>query len=775
MSADPKQIESVFHRALAAPDRAAVLDAADPAVRERVEKLLAAHAELGGFLDGRDATAGYSGVAGDGPAVGTVIGGRYKLLEAIGEGGMGTVYMAEQTEPVRRRVALKLVKPGMDSKAVLARFEAERQALALMEHPNIARVLDAGASDDGRPFFVMELVKGTPITQFCDEQKLTTQQRLELFIPVCQAIQHAHQKGVIHRDIKPSNVLVALYDGHAVPKVIDFGVVKAAGQLLTEATLHTGFGAVVGTPEYMSPEQASFNNLDVDTRSDVYALGVLLYELLTGSTPVDKTRLKQAAVLEVLRVVREEEPPRPSVKLSTAEARAGIAATRSTDPGRLAKLLRGEIDWIVMRALEKDRDRRYDSAAGLARDVQRYLADEAVEARPPSAGYRARRFVRRNRTSLLIAWLVACMLTGWFATALNSKRRLEQTLTAEAHARAAAEEHAADAARQRAAADGQRRHAEASEKDATAVLGFLSNVVIQGQMDEFFKADPKDVTLRQALVQSEPLVAQFFRTQPAAEATVRYLIGTRVLGLGGAKDGEFAVRQLERALDVRQKLLGPGHSDTIDVAIPLAAAHGLAGHLDRGVKVLEQTRAAAPQPATDLLQEKRNLLTMTLADVYAEVGRYDDAVALLRELLALPAPPVSRAYLLRDLGQVQLQAGRPAEAEPVLREAVALLQKTDPADWVRYAVVGDVGASLLDQRKYAAAEPLLVTAYDELKRRAGSDLHKGPLVGDDYLPEAVDRLVRLYEATNRPEKAAEWRAKRVPQLAPPPRPASRVP
>ena len=406
MSADPKLVESLFHAALADP---AALAGADPGVRERVEQLLAAHAVLGPFR-APDATAGYAAVPADGPAVGTVVGGRYKLIEVIGEGGMGTVYMAEQTAPVRRMVALKLVKPGMDSKAVLARFEAERQALALMDHPNIAKVLDAGASDDGRPFFVMELVKGTPVTAFCDERKLTTRERLELFVPVCQAIQHAHQKGVIHRDIKPSNVLVALYDDRPVPKVIDFGVAKATGPALTDFTLHTGFGAVVGTPEYMSPEQASFNNLDVDTRSDVYALGVLLYELLTGTTPVDRARLKEAAVLEVLRLVREEEPPRPSVKLGTTETRATIAAARGTEPARLAKLLRGELDWVVMRALEKDRDRRYDSAAGLAKDVQRYLGGEMVEARAPTLGYRLWKFVRRRTKERAVTALAAAVI-----------------------------------------------------------------------------------------------------------------------------------------------------------------------------------------------------------------------------------------------------------------------------------------------------------------------------------------------------------------------------
>lgn len=362
--------------------------------------------------------------------------GPYKLLQQIGEGGMGTVFMAEQTRPVTRRVALKIIKAGMDSKSVIARFEAERQALAMMDHPNIARVLDAGTIDDGRPYFVMELVKGIPITEYCDENKLAIRERLELFIQVCQAVQHAHQKGIIHRDIKPSNVLVAKYDDQPVPKVIDFGVAKAISQRLTEKTMFTQYGQIVGTLEYMSPEQAQFNQLDVDTRSDIYSLGVLLYELLTGETPFDGSRLRSSAFEEVLRILREEEPPRPSQRI-TAEGKiaTSISEARASNPQKLGTFLRGDLDWIVMRAMDKDRSRRYQSASNFADDLHNYLEDGNVNAAPPSPAYRLKKYFRRNRTSALIGGaLFAAMLVamcglgwGWYLSATAVRDR-EATL-----------------------------------------------------------------------------------------------------------------------------------------------------------------------------------------------------------------------------------------------------------------------------------------------------------------------------------------------------------
>jgi eukaryotic-like serine/threonine-protein kinase len=540
MPDDRKTAKAIFLSAIerATPsERAAFLDeacAGDAMLRRRVDALLRAHDEPGNILDQPAAEMGLTAPDDAASAessapprneqrasetVGDRI-GPYKLLQKLGEGGMGAVWIAEQQEPVKRRVALKVIKPGLDSSQILRRFEAERQALALMDHDNIAKVLDAGTTDAGRPYFVMELVQGVPITRYCDQLHLPVRERLALFGPVCQAIQHAHQKGIIHRDIKPSNVLVCIQDGRPVPKVIDFGVAKALHQRLTDESIYTEIGAIVGTLEYMSPEQAEMSPLGVDTRADVYALGLLLYELLTGFTPLDKQRLRQAVYSEMVRLIKEEVPSKPSTRLTQSqETLASVAALRRTEPARLKKELRGDLDWIAMKALEKDRTRRYEAASGLARDVERYLHDEPVEACPPSVGYRLMKFVRRNKglvraVAALFLLLVAGIVgTTWGLVRAERARRdaeqarhdAEEAREAETEQRQLAE---ADEQRAIAAAVAEKQAketAEAREGETKAVLDFVENKI-------FAAARPKgrpgglgpEVTLRRAVEALSP-------------------------------------------------------------------------------------------------------------------------------------------------------------------------------------------------------------------------------------------------------------------------------
>jgi serine/threonine protein kinase len=455
--------------------------------------------------------------------------GPYRLLEEIGEGGFGVVFLAEQWTPVRRKVALKIIKPGMDTRQVVARFEAERQALAMMDHPNIAKVHDAGATEYGRPYFVMELVKGVPITEYCDQCNLTTRERLELFIVVCQAVQHAHQKGVIHRDIKPTNVLVAIQDGKATPKIIDFGVAKAINQQLTEQTLTTAFAQIVGTPLYMSPEQAELSPLGVDTRSDIYSLGVLLYELLTGTTPFDKDRLNQAPYDELRRIIREEEPPRPSARISTlaADLATTVAEQRRTDTRRLRQTVRGELDWIVMKCLEKDRSRRYQTANSLARDIERYLHDEPVEACPPAVAYRLRKYVRRNKAALAFVTLLLAGLAYLAYSNVVIRRERDAKTTALAQAKT-------ETARAQAVSD-----------------------LLREMLGSSYPNRIKDsqYTVRELLDDFSGGLEDPLEGQPEVEAAIRSMIGRSYSQLRVPDRAEL---HLKRALDLNRQVFGAG-------------------------------------------------------------------------------------------------------------------------------------------------------------------------------------------------------------------------
>jgi non-specific serine/threonine protein kinase/serine/threonine-protein kinase len=515
------------------PDRwrAFVDDAsrASPVLRARVFELLKAHGEPNMLLDGERAIAmlELSPLEKPGCQIGP-----YKLLEQIGEGGFGVVFQAEQECPVRRKVALKIIKPGMDSRQVIARFEAERQALALMDHPNIARVHDAGATENGRPYFVMELVQGVPITEYCDECNLGTRERLELFITVCQAVQHAHQKGVIHRDIKPTNVLVGRrgdQDGRPTPKIIDFGVAKAIDQRLTEHTLTTTFAQMVGTPLYMSPEQAELSPLGVDTRSDIYSLGVLLYELLTGTTPFDKDRLHASSYDEMRRIIREEEPPPPSARVSTIAANFAttIAEHRRTDARRLSQQVRGELDWIVMKCLEKDRNRRYETPSSLVRDIERYLRDEPVQACPPSTVYRLRKYVRRNRVPLTFAALLLAGL-GYLAYS-NAAIKRERDAKAMATARAKA---VSDLLQEMLASPSRRGR----------IMG-------------------SQYTVRELLDDYSASLGNQLASQPDAEAATRGTIGRTYFYLGFPDRAE---PHLNRQIELRRRVDGPQHENLAD-------------------------------------------------------------------------------------------------------------------------------------------------------------------------------------------------------------------
>ena len=658
--------------------------------------------------------------------VGSVI-GPYKLLQQIGQGGFGVVYMAEQEKPVRRVVALKIIKPGMDTGQVIARFESERQALALMDHPNIAKVLDAGATASGHPYFVMELVRGVPITEFCDKNHLRLEARLNLFVDVCDAIQHAHHKGIIHRDIKSSNVMVTLHDGVPVVKIIDFGVAKATVQKLTERTLFTAYGQMVGTPEYMSPEQAEMSGLDIDTRSDVYSLGVLLYELLTGTTPLEANRLREAGYANMQKLIQEEEPPRPSARLSSlGDTATVIAHNRGLDVKRLTQLLEGDLDWVVMKSLEKDRNRRYPTPGAFAEDIQRYLAHEAVAARPPSTSYRLKKFAQRNQTVVLTAAVVAISLLAGTAVSVWQALRATQAETAalasaESANAAAAVAVFATKAEQKAKDDALARNAETK-----AVLKFVENHIFAAARPQRQEGGlGRDVTLRKAIESALSFVEKSFAKQPVIEARLRLTLGQSFYLLG---DSQTASEQAERARALFARELGPDHEDTLASMNNLADSYFILGRLTDALKLHEETlalrRGKLGPHHPDTLTSMSNL-----ANSYYALGRRAEALKLRQETLALRKATLGPNDIdtLRSMNNLAISyrtAGRYSEAFALVEDATARRKATfgpEHPDTLRS--IDSLAVCLYNVGHYAEAIKVTEEALPSFKAEFGPDHH----------------------------------------------------
>jgi non-specific serine/threonine protein kinase/serine/threonine-protein kinase len=707
-----------------------------------------------------------------GPAPGEAIGPaddfgeRFRVMERLGTGGFGDVYMAEQLAPVRRRVAIKVIKLGMDTREVIARFEAERQALAMMDHPAIARVLDAGATTTGRPFFVMELVRGVPLTEFCDKQQLSVQDRIALFIEVCAAVQHAHQKGVIHRDLKPSNILVAFIDGKPAPKVIDFGIAKATAGSLTERTMHTTRGEFIGTPQYMAPEQADDSVLDIDTRADIYSLGAVLYELLTGVTPVDAKTLREAGRAAIPHLVATQEAPRASTRLSSmGEQVEEIARLRRETAQRLRRALRGELDWILLKALEKDRRRRYDTANALAMDLQRHLDDEPVLASPPSARYRAGKFVRRHRAGVAVAATIALAVvgSGAFATASYFEVRRERDAS------------------------------ERARGEAEAVTAFLVETLGAASPREL----GREVTVREAMDQAAQRVAGAFESRPSVEASLRDAIGKTYIALG---EMQAAGPHFDRALALRREAFGERDARTL--ASMRSRADGLhaIGLFDDALRVYEETLAAQRATLGDDDPETVQT-TVSLGMLHAEAGRLEQADAMLEEAermrsltdgpMSIPTLTVTnmRAVVLAEMGQFDraealltrvidgLTAARGEEYADALSarsnlvwlrtqlgrydEAIALGEATLP---VTRRVFGDehietltiennLAVAYRQTGRFDDAEPLL--RHDlEVSRRVLGDRHPDTLV-------SINNMGRFYYESGRMEEAERLYAEAV--------------
>ncbi len=770
--------EEIFEAAAALPpaERSAYLDAActgQPELRGRIESLLRSH-DVAGFMEESVTEPGFPDLSGERapfqPEQSGAMIGRYKLLQQIGEGGFGVVWMAEQLEPVTRRVALKIIKAGMDTKEVIGRFEAERQALAMMDHPNIAKVHDAGATDKGRPYFVMELVKGITITKFCDEQEFTSRQRLELFADVCSAINHAHQKGVIHRDIKPSNVMVTLNGGRPVVKVIDFGIAKATRGRLTDKTLFTRFEQFIGTPAYMSPEQAAISELDIDTRSDIYALGILLYELLTGKPPFDSRTLVSAGYEEMRRIIREVEPAKPSSRLSNVagDERTSLAKARHITPEKLRRMVEPDLDWIVMKAIEKDRTRRYATANGLALDIHRFLADEPVSAGPPSAAYRFRKFARRNKMALRLTAAVAAVLVSattvsvWQAFRATGAERLATAKTSDE---------------------------KTAREDAEQVSEFLTEV--------FESPDPARDGRTVAVVEILDRAARKLETglagQPARRAKFEGALGRTYHALGlydeaiilhknaldfrigshgkEQEDTLCAMRDLANSCDGksrfaealalreevvanRLKLNGPAHRETLRAKQMLAASYQshfrLADALRLRMEVLGLSERAFGPGDPDSLRAMN-----ALALSYHATYRAPEAIGLLRKALDLSVSVNTASHpdtlaMMRTLANLLHDYGAPAEAARLRREEFNYRKDVNGlnhSDTLRCR--SELAESVYNVDGNSEEAIRMLTDLVDDYRKTLTSKHRDTLL-------AIAKLAEFYVSSGRPAEAKSW-------------------
>jgi serine/threonine protein kinase/tetratricopeptide (TPR) repeat protein len=623
------------------------------------------------------------------PLIGDI--GPYHIIEMLGEGGMGVVYLAEQTEPIRRRVAVKVIKPGMDSANVIARFETERQALALMNHPNVARVLDAGTTDAGRPYFVMEHVPGIPITDYCDRHTLSTGERLKLFLTVCDGIQHAHQKGIIHRDLKPSNVLVAVQDGEPVAKVIDFGVAKAVDQRLTERTLFTEFGQLLGTPEYMSPEQAEMTTLDIDTRSDIYSLGVLLYELLVGALPFERKYLRRAALIEIQRIIRTEDPSTPSTRLSTLDDAAGVARKRRTDRTSLQRQLKGDLDWITMKALEKDRTRRYATASQLADDIGRYLTSEPVAAGPPSASYRFGKFVRRNRGPVTASALVLVALLAGLAVSSVLYVRAER----------------------------ERRRADTQAHVAQRVSDFLTGLF---EISDPTEAQGRDVTARELLDKGAKEI-NGLKDQPAVQATLMDTMG-RVYHSLGLYDQSAEL--LEKAVAIRRRDPGPDSLDYAESVYNLSSVRWDRGDSQEAERLArESLRVREAQLGPNAIETGRSV--NMVAVVLQELQRLDEAEREYKRALEIfrQAPgdnQVELSGIENDLATLYQERAEYPKALELYADAVRIRRaKLGDDNPTTVQVVVNMAGTLQLAQRYKEAEVLYREGLTKQKKAYGNE------------------------------------------------------